>query len=597
MKPLDRVAQRLTFRRGLIAVSAMTCLALSSACEQRVGIAESATNTGGVSSSTSTKGETNGTAIRPFRVTVPDADVADLKRRLASTRWPDKETVANQSQGAQLGKLQALVRYWATDYDWRKAESKLNAFPQFMTTIDGVDIHFIHVRSRHQNALPLIVTHGWPLRQAGIPPAGLLVRDHSPSSRHRPDVTLTTTRSIAADTSRLGKNRPSSCRSCARRSSRCGSTRPGGRRKRSASAATAAARQERGLMDESRRSFLGKAAMVMAAAQLHMQGTAAAADSPSRQLVALGRAKDWLNSPPLLAATLHGKVTLVQFGTYTCINWLRTLPYIRAWAQKYRHALTVIGVHTPEFTFEKDLAHVRRAVQQVGIEYPVAIDNDYAIWRAFNNRYWPALYFVDARGRLRHQHFGEGEYAQSEMAIQRLLAEAGSSSVGGVVSVTTGGVEAAADWGNLKSPEIYLGHDRTANFSSRGGAALGRARVYAAPARLGLNQWALAGDWTMANERAIVNKAPGRLVCRFHARDIHLVMGPPRQGSSARLRASLDGQRPGSAHGLDVDEAGSGVVAEPRLYQLIRQRGPIVDHTLEIEFLDAGVEACAFTFG
>jgi thiol-disulfide isomerase/thioredoxin len=349
-------------------------------------------------------------------------------------------------------------------------------------------------------------------------------------------------------------------------------------------------------MDASRRSFLTNAAMVIAAAQLQIQGTTAAADGPSRQLVALGRAKDWLNSPPLSAATLHGKVTLVQFGTYTCINWLRTLPYIRAWAQKYAHALTVIGVHTPEFTFEKDLANVRQAMQQMRIDHPIVIDNDYSIWRAFDNRYWPALYLVDARGRLRHHHFGEGGYTQSEMATERLLAEAGTASVGGVVSVMGSGIEAAADWGNLKSPETYLGHDRTANFSSPGGVARGRARVYAAPARLGLNQWALAGEWTMANERAILNKAPGRLVCRFHARDVHLVMGP-RQGSSVRLRASLDGQRPGSAHGLDVDDAGSGIVAEPRLYQLIRQRGPIVDGTLEIDFVDAGVEAFAFTFG
>jgi thiol-disulfide isomerase/thioredoxin len=350
-------------------------------------------------------------------------------------------------------------------------------------------------------------------------------------------------------------------------------------------------------IDRNRRRFLGSAAMTMAAAQLGIIGTPKPSEGASRELVALGRAKAWLNSPSLSATTLLGKVALVQFGTYTCINWLRTLPYIRAWGQKYRRGLIVIGVHTPEFSFEKDLENVGRAVQKIGIEYPIAIDNDYAIWRAFNNRYWPALYLVDARGRLRHHHFGEGEYTQSEMAIERLLAEAGTSSVGEVVSVTGNGVEAAADWRNLKSPETYLGYDRTANFSSAGGAALGRARVYAAPARLGLNQWALAGEWTMANERVILNRAPGRLVCRFHARDVHLVMGPSRQGSSVHLGTSLDGQRSGSAHGLDVDDAGSGVVAEPRLYQLIRQPGPIVDRTLEIEFLDAGVEAFAFTFG
>lgn len=350
-------------------------------------------------------------------------------------------------------------------------------------------------------------------------------------------------------------------------------------------------------IDRNRRRFLGSAAMTMAAAQLGILGTAKPSEGASRQLVALGRAKEWLNSPPQSTATLLGKVALVQFGTYTCINWLRTLPYIRAWVQKYRHGLIVIGVHTPEFAFEKDLANVRRAVQQMGIDYPIAIDNDYAIWRAFNNRYWPALYFVDARGRLRQHHFGEGEYTQSEMSIQRLLEEAGTSSVGGLVSVTGSGVEAAADWGNLKSPEIYLGHDRTANFSSPGRIAPGRARVYAAPARLGLNQWALAGEWTMANEPAVLNKAPGRIVCRFHARDVHLVMGLLRQDKPLRFRVSLDGQPPMSAHGLDVDDSGSGAVADQRLYQLIRQPGPIIDRTLEIEFLDAGVEAFAFTFG
>jgi thiol-disulfide isomerase/thioredoxin len=354
-------------------------------------------------------------------------------------------------------------------------------------------------------------------------------------------------------------------------------------------------------MDESfdlnRRHFLGRAAMTMAAAQFGIFGTTKASEAQSRQLVALGRATEWLNSPPLSNTTLLGKVALVQFGTYTCINWLRTLPYIRAWAQKYRQGLTVIGVHTPEFAFEKKLENVRRAVQQMKIDYPIAIDNDYAIWRAFNNRYWPALYFVDARVRLRQHHFGEGEYARSEMAIQRLLAEAGTSSVGGVVSVTGSGVEAAADWGNLRSPEIYLGSQRTHNFSSPGGVAPGRPRVYAAPARLGLNQWALSGEWTIANEPAILNKAPGRLVCRFHARDVHLVMGPLRQDAPVRFRVSMDGQRPGSAHGLDVDDSGSGTVTEQRLYQLIKQPGPIVDRALEIDLLDAGVEAFAFTFG
>ena len=350
-------------------------------------------------------------------------------------------------------------------------------------------------------------------------------------------------------------------------------------------------------IDRHRRRFLGNAAMTMAAAHLGILGTPKASEGASRQLVALGRAKDWLNSPPLSATTLSDKVVLVQFGTYTCINWLRTLPYVRAWVQKYRQRLTVIGVHTPEFTFEKDLENVRRAMQQMKIELPIAIDNDYAIWRAFDNHYWPALYFIDARGRVRQHHFGEGEYARSEMAIQRLLAEAGTSGTGGVVSVTGSGAEAAADWENLRSPETYLGYDRTDNFSSPGRVARGSARLYATPARLRLNQWALAGDWTIANDSAIANKAPGRIVCRFHARDVHLVMGPVRRDTPVRFRLLLDGQPAGSARGVDADDSGSGVVADHRLYQLIRQPGPIVERTLDIEFPDAGVEAFAFTFG
>ena len=353
-----------------------------------------------------------------------------------------------------------------------------------------------------------------------------------------------------------------------------------------------------GELDHGRRRFLGAAAMTLAAARFGMLGTSEANEAESRQLVALGRATVWLNSPPLSASSLLGKVVLVQFGTYTCINWLRTLPYVRAWVQKYGQELAVIGVHTPEFAFEKNLENVRRAVQQIRIDVPIAIDNDYAIWRAFNNQYWPALYFIDARGRLRRHHFGEGEYEQSEKAIQQLLAETGAKAYDpGVVSVRAAGFELPADWQNLRSPENYLGHDRTENFSSPGGAALGRRRVYAAPARLELNRWALAGEWTMANQATVLNRAGGRIVCRFHARDVHLVMGPLGQESAVRFRVSMDGQPPGPAHGLDVDDSGSGTVREQRLYQLIRQPGPIVDRTFEIEFLDAGVEAFAFTFG
>ena len=349
--------------------------------------------------------------------------------------------------------------------------------------------------------------------------------------------------------------------------------------------------------DHGRRHFLGRAAMTLAAARFGVLGTEANQREP-RELAALGRATEWLNSPPLPAAALLGKVVLVQFGTYTCINWLRTLPYVRAWEQKYRQGLAVIGANTPEFAFEKNVDNVRRAVQQLKLTYPMTIDNDFSLWRAFNNRYWPALYFIDARGRVRQHHFGEGEYEQSEKAIQQLLAESsGRREDEGLVSVTGTGIELPADWRNLKSPEMYLGYDRTEYFSSPGGASLGQRRVYAAPKRLELNRWALTGEWTMANQPTVLNGASGRIVCRFHARDVHLVMGPLRQESSVRFRVTMDGQPPGPAHGLDVDDSGSGTVREQRLYQLIRQPGPIADRTFEIEFLDAGVEAFAFTFG
>jgi hypothetical protein len=317
-----------------------------------------------------------------------------------------------------------------------------------------------------------------------------------------------------------------------------------------------------------------------------------------RELAALGRATEWLNSPRLTAASLIGKVVLVDFCTYTCINWLRTLPYIRAWAQKYRQGLILIGMHTPEFAFEQNLDNVRLAVQQLRVDYPIVIDNGYSIWRAFDNHYWPALYFVDARGRVRQHHFGEGEYERSEKTIQRLLAEAGDAGTGeGVVSVDGSGVEAAADWDNLKSPETYVGYGRTENFASPGGADRDRRRVYAAPARLALNQWALAGEWTIGKQATVLSRPAGRIVCRFHARDVHLVMGPPRRQSPVRFRVSIDGRPPGPARGLDIDEGGNGTAVDQRLYQLIRQPKPIVDRQFEIEFLDAGAETYAFTFG
>ena len=324
-----------------------------------------------------------------------------------------------------------------------------------------------------------------------------------------------------------------------------------------------------------RRRFLGTAAMTMAAAGLGVVDTAPVTARESRELDAIGRAARWINSPPLTAASLEGNVVLVQFGTYTCINWLRTLPYIRAWAQKYRQELVVIGVHTPEFEFEHNVDNVHRAMQQMRIEYPIVIDNDYSIWRAFTNQYWPALYLLDGSGRIRHRHFGEGEYQQSELAIHRLLpARAGAD---GFVSVMGAGVEAPADWANLRSAETYLGLRWTESALSQ--------------------RWPFAGAWTLGRQAARLSTASGRLVFRFHARDLHLVMGPSRAGTSIRFRVSLDGQPPGGAHGLDVDERGNGVAVEQRMYQLIRQPGPIADRRFEIEFLDAGIEAFAFTFG
>jgi thiol-disulfide isomerase/thioredoxin len=319
------------------------------------------------------------------------------------------------------------------------------------------------------------------------------------------------------------------------------------------------------------------------------------------KLTSLARANEWLNSPPLTASALRGKVVLVQVWTYTCINWLRTLAYVRAWAEKYRdQGLVVIGVHAPEFSFEKSIDNVRRAAKELRVDYPIAIDNDYAIWRAFRNQYWPALYFIDAQGRVRHHHFGEGAYQQSEMIIRALLAEAGGGA-GATdpepVSVDPQGVEAAADWSSLKSPENYVGYGRTHGFASLGGVLRDKPRLYRLPERLRLNDWALAGDWTMKNEAAALNAPDGRLAYRFHARDLHLVMGPAAPGTSVRFRVLIDGQPPGAAHGIDVDEQGNGTVTEQRLYQLIRQPQPIADRQNEIEFLDSGAEAYAFTFG
>jgi thiol-disulfide isomerase/thioredoxin len=301
----------------------------------------------------------------------------------------------------------------------------------------------------------------------------------------------------------------------------------------------------------------------------------------------------------LTAAGLRGKVVLIDFWTYSCINWRRTLPYVRAWAEKYKgQGLVVIGVHTPEFAFEKNIDNVRWAAKDMRVDYPIAIDNDYAIWGAFNNEYWPALYFVDARGQIRHHVFGESEYEQSELIIQQLLSEAGIGGIGHeLVSVDAPGAEAAADWGNLRSPESYVGHERTENFVSRDGAILDKPHVYKAPAQLRLNHWALSGDWTIGKQAVVLNKADGRIAYRFHARDLNLILGPSARGASVRFRVLIDGQPPGAAHGVDIDGQGNGTVTESRMYQLIRQPKPIADRQFEIEFLDPGLAAFDFTFG
>jgi thiol-disulfide isomerase/thioredoxin len=303
------------------------------------------------------------------------------------------------------------------------------------------------------------------------------------------------------------------------------------------------------------------------------------------RLATFDRAAGWLNSPPLTADGLRGKVVLVDFWTYTCINWLRTLAYVRAWHEKYRDlGLVIVGVHTPEFWFEHDPDNVRRAAQEMRVEYPIALDPDYGVWNDFGNRYWPAVYLADAEGRIRYHHFGEGDYIDCERAIQMLLREAGADDVSDdLVSVTPEGFEVQADWDALRSPETYLGSEQ------------GRGR--SSPDSLRLNEWGLAGDW-MVESTAIVSKGEGStLAFRFHARDVNLVLRPRDESATRPFRVRLDGEAPGESAGDDVDGEGRGQVAEPRLYQLIRQQGPIADRTFEIEFAEPGVEAYVFTFG
>ncbi len=312
----------------------------------------------------------------------------------------------------------------------------------------------------------------------------------------------------------------------------------------------------------------------------------------------LSGAVEWLNSPPLTAEGLRGKVVLIDFWTYSCINCLRAIPYVKAWAEKYKdHGLVVIGVHTPEFAFERKVSNVKAAVADLKIGYPVAIDSDYAIWRAFDNQYWPAHYFIDAQGHMRYHHFGEGHYDESERVIQTLLAEAGDKGYGpGLVSVNAAGAEAAASMTETQSPETYIGYSRAANFVSPGGAVKDESHDYAL-ATPKLDQWSLGGDWTIGEEKATLNKEGGRITYRFRARDLHLVLGPTTEEKQIRFRVTIDGAAPGADHGADTDADGHGVVNEHRLYQLIRESGGVSDHTFEIEFLDPGVQAYAFTFG
>jgi thiol-disulfide isomerase/thioredoxin len=346
----------------------------------------------------------------------------------------------------------------------------------------------------------------------------------------------------------------------------------------------------------SRRHFLGSAALTIGAVRFGMIASAKTLPGELRSIIT---ATTWLNSQPMTAAELDGKVVLVNFWTYSCINWRRQLPYVRAWSEKYKdHGLMVIGVHAPEFSFERDVDNVRWAAKDMRIDYPIVIDNDQEIWRAFNNEYWPALYFADEQGHIRHHVFGEGQYQQSESVIQRLLAKAGNKAVpSGVVSVDARGAEAAADWNELQSGENYVGYGRTENFSSPGGAKADKPHVYEAPEHLRLNAWALSGDWMIGREAVVLNQADGRILYRFHARDLHLVMGPAAPKNPVRFRILVDGQAPHAAHGVDVDEQGRGIISESRMYQLIRQPTPVADRQFEIQFLDAGAKAFSFTFG
>jgi thiol-disulfide isomerase/thioredoxin len=329
------------------------------------------------------------------------------------------------------------------------------------------------------------------------------------------------------------------------------------------------------------------------------QGVAAADLPVEGMMPSFDGANGWLNSQPLTPSGLRGHVVVVQFWTYTCINWLRTQAYFRAWSQRYRdQGLVTIGVHTPEFKFEHDVDNVRWAVQARKIDYPVAIDNDFEVWQAFANHYWPALYFVDAHGRIRHHRFGEGDYERSEMVIRQLLADAGVEDLPpGLASVEPSGEEVQADWEDLGSPESYLGYEQATGFDAGSNVARDKLHLYTAQPQLRLNHWGLTGNWTVRSDASALNGSNGRVAYQFHARDVNLVMGPATKGATVRFRVLLDGESAAAAHGADVDANGNGAVARQRMYQLIRQPRPIRDRRFEIEFPDGDVEAFCFTFG
>jgi len=356
--------------------------------------------------------------------------------------------------------------------------------------------------------------------------------------------------------------------------------------------------------NQERRRFIGTAAAALGAARLGVIGSAlqqmacaALTERDEGVLPSLGGATEWLNSPPLTPAGLRGKIVLVDFWTYTCINWLRTLPYVRAWADKYRdQGLVVIGAHTPEFPFEKDIDNVRWAAKEMDVRYPIAVDSDYGVWRAFDNNYWPAAYIADANGRIRFHHFGEGNYDGIERGIQRLLGDSGRTIDKQLVTVSPRGLEVAADYGTLRSPESYLGYEKAEAFASAADAQRDTPHAYTVP-HLALNQWGLAGNWTVKGGRAVLNDANGKVVYRFHARDVNLIMGVPAGAQPVRFTVKVDGKPPGASHGDDSDPQGNGTAARQRTYQLVREQQRIADRDFEIQFAEPGVEAFCFTFG